>query len=658
MHESEPTAAVSDSAEVAERPPLGARRVCGIPVTLLVEVPAAALLLYGFLDKLTVTRRNVLWDKTMLSALRLEIVFAVALLALLALAFPRRRLAAWAVGYAVVSLLLLASSTYAGYAGGILIARDVLLAGQVPAVWSSVEALLGAFIRRYTWDLIPVLMIGLVGSHFLAQGRVVRRHWSLWVVAGASTALCAVFLARAFLLPIGVDDIAAARERGLVAWQIAASFRAESALDSEDIPDDPQEVQALIDELTDRGFGERIADFEPGVAADRSVIVVQLEAVQSFAVGLDIGGGSLTPNLDRLAETSWYFPNTYSQVRKGTTADAEFIANTSLYPPHAGAAPIAYADQKLTSLPRLLQGEGYSTAAFHTNKGSFWNRTEMMPALGFEEFYDRAYFGDEDVIGMGPSDEVLYDKAMHVLLDLDATGAPFYAYLISITSHHPFVSATNEKEMVELPPAWEGTYAGRYLQNVEYADRALGQFLAEYEASGLAERCTLVVMGDHFGLSPQESGTPGGALLAEELGRSYDTVDAMRVPLMIRLPGQTEGHLVSETVGQVDVMPTLADALGLDIATTPHFGTSAFVRHTTLMQGCGRIAPGSYLTESVAVLPGLESGSGTVVDLSTHDELDAGVAPEGSLERIRRLSAISHAYVRSLPSRADEQPGE
>jgi len=431
-----------------------------------------------------------------------------------------------------------------------------------------------------------------------------------------------------------------------------------STLAPEDLPEDPREVQALIDDLTDRTFGARLADFEPGVAADRSVVVVQLEAVQSFAVGLDIGGGSLTPNLDRLAATSWYFPNTYSQVRKGTTADAEFIVNTSLYAPHAGAAPIAYADRELPSLPRLLRTRGYHTLAFHTNDASFWNRVRMMPALGFDEFYDREYFGDEDVIGMGPSDEVLYDKAMDVLLDLDSAGTPFYAYLISITSHHPFISLTNAKRVVELPTAYEGTYVGRYLQNVEYADRALGEFLSEYETSGLAERCTLVVIGDHFGISPRESETRGGALLEEELGRPYDTVDAMRVPLMIRLPGQTEGHLVIDTVGQVDIMPTLADALGLSIAQTPHFGTSAFVRHTTLMQGCGRIAPGSYLTESAAVLPGIESGSGAVIDLSTHRTLPADAVAYDALERIRRLGAISHAYARSLPQVTDDPLGD
>ena len=48
---------------------------------------------------------------------------------------PRRRLAAWAVGYAAVSLLMLATSTYAAYAGGILIVFFIarLLTGRALA---------------------------------------------------------------------------------------------------------------------------------------------------------------------------------------------------------------------------------------------------------------------------------------------------------------------------------------------------------------------------------------------------------------------------------------------------------------------------------------------------------------------------------------------
>lgn len=370
-------------------------------------------------------------------------------------------------------------------------------------------------------------------------------------------------LARAFTLPAGVDDIAAARARGLIAWQIVANFRSADVIDPEEIPDDARLLQAMIDEAAGRTFGERLANFEPGVAAGKNVIVVQIEALQAFAVGLTIDGSSITPNLDRLIERSWYFPNTFSQVRKGTTADAEFVVNTSLYAPYTAASPIAYADRELTSLPRRLREEdGYRTVAFHANTATFWNRIQMMSALGFDTFYDRVYFGEGDVIGFGASDEVLWDKTADVLLDLDVAGQPFYAYVITVTSHHPFNPLPASKRPVELPAPYDGTVVENYLSNIEYADRAFGAFLHEFEASGLAEDSVLVVVGDHFGLRPLSSGTPEAAALDAAVGRTYHLVDTMRVPFIIRLPGQREGHAIDVVTGQVDILPTIADALG------------------------------------------------------------------------------------------------
>ncbi|MBA5827889.1 sulfatase-like hydrolase/transferase, partial [Escherichia coli] len=74
-----------------------------------------------------------------------------------------------------------------------------------------------------------------------------------------------------------------------------------------------------------------------------------------------------------------------------------------------------YGDRVIPSMPRLLGKNAYKTATFHTNDASFYNRDEFYPAVGFDKFYDRKFFGDEDVIGFSPSDEVLYNKAFPIL---------------------------------------------------------------------------------------------------------------------------------------------------------------------------------------------------------------------------------------------------
>lgn len=71
-----------------------------------------------------------------------------------------------------------------------------------------------------------------------------------------------------------------------------------------------------------------------------------------------------------------------------------------------------YAPKELPSLPKLLQAQGYDTATFHTNEVDFWNRGELYSALGFNRYYDKTYFGEEDTVFYGASDEVLYEKPL------------------------------------------------------------------------------------------------------------------------------------------------------------------------------------------------------------------------------------------------------
>jgi hypothetical protein len=100
-------------------------------------------------------------------------------------------------------------------------------------------------------------------------------------------------------------------------------------------------------------------------------------------------------------------------------------------------------------------------------------------------------------------------------------------------------------------------------------------------------------------------------------------------------------------------MPTIADVLGVDISATPHFGTSGFVEHSVLMQGTGLVTPGAYITGTTLVVPGIDIAGGTALDILTHEVVDVSTVDEVTLDHIRRLAAVSDAYVRSLPETAE-----
>ncbi|RZJ02270.1 MAG: hypothetical protein EOP39_22870, partial [Rubrivivax sp.] len=93
----------------------------------------------------------------------------------------------------------------------------------------------------------------------------------------------------------------------------------------------------------------------------------------------------------------------------------------------------------------------------------------------------------------------------------------------------------------------------RYRESIIGADEALGRFLDELERQGRLDKALIVVTSDHG--ESFERGYMGhaGELLHEAV---------IRVPLVIKLPGQREARLISTPVSLADVAPTIADVVG------------------------------------------------------------------------------------------------
>src|SRR5690606_37720784 len=114
-----------------------------------------------------------------------------------------------------------------------------------------------------------------------------------------------------------------------------------------------------------------------GAAKGKNLIVIQLEAFQNFVIGLSVLDQEITPNLNRLKSSSFYFPYFYQQIGEGNTSDAEFISNTSLYPLGSPAMSKLVGGKTVESLPRILSSYGYETMTMHVNDVSFWQRDEL-----------------------------------------------------------------------------------------------------------------------------------------------------------------------------------------------------------------------------------------------------------------------------------------
>jgi lipoteichoic acid synthase len=533
----------------------------------------------------------------------------------------------------LISVVSLTAIIYFDYYNSIITYKALSQADQLGDVGDSIAALF-----HYSYLL---LFADFLVLPFLMKQEVSFRLKPL-VLAGV-VVLAGVFAANGVRNARGtLSEISQFNHLGLVGFQLMEGLSGMSAAFRGDVEVTPGMV-AEQQRNQVRG-GAELA----GIAKGKNVIVVQLESVQDFLVNKKIGGREITPHLNKLAAEAVYFPNFYTQVGKGNTSDAEFITNTSVYALGDTPMSAAVAGKEMRGLPVVLGEAGYHTATFHANDVSFWNRKEMYESLSFKEFYDKSYFGIKDFIAYGTSDEIFYEKAMVKLREFRDQGHPFYVNLIALSSHFPYELPEEKKKLtVGLPAEFDGSIVGKYIQSVNYADYALGKLVEQLKADGLYEESVLVVYGDHQGL--QTKNDHDKELVRQLLGREYHgLLDHLNVPLVLRVPRMAGGKVVEMTGGLVDIYPTLANLLGLDLGREVVFGTDLMNAKENLI-GVRFYAPtGTYLDSTYGFSPGETRDSGELTTIADRTTKPANQAALKQLDWILKYLSLSDEYVKGL----------
>jgi hypothetical protein len=99
--------------------------------------------------------------------------------------------------------------------------------------------------------------------------------------------------------------------------------------------------------------------------------------------------------------------------------------------------------------------------------------------------------------------------------------------------------------------------AQRYLSQLQFADRLVGLVLDEMQHTGLYDRAVFVLTSDH-GVSFR-AGHHIRALSDDAWS------DVLSIPLFVKLPHQRERHIDDRLASILDILPTLADVLGVEI---------------------------------------------------------------------------------------------
>jgi lipoteichoic acid synthase len=556
----------------------------------------------------------------------------------------KRKLAIYLTINLLLTLLFFSVIMYYKYYGVIATYHALQQVNQVTAVSNSVISLLDP---QYLLIFTDILVIAVVlfrrnSARSWKKDSMVRSNRKIYIACFTfSLALC---LFNVLPNRASMNEIKKAEEMGIL------NFEAYTILQNKEIkPVEPDEInQTVINKLKGAPNQSAIKEYQ-GMAKGKNVIIIQLESFQNFLVDLKVDGQEVTPNLNRLAQENLYFPHFYQQVGQGNTSDAEYVVNTSTYIPPSGAATGSYAKKQLPSLPKLLKGQGYQTATFHTNVVEFWNRGELYDALGFDRYYDKEFFGTDDTIFFGSSDEVLYEKTASELERMSELGTPFYAHVISMTAHHPFTTP-EEKDQLILPERYEGTFVGDYINSQSYADYALGLFIEDLKASGIWDNSLIVVYGDHLGLPIYSLDSDDKALMEEIYGHPYGYTDMINIPLVIAVPGHTQAKVYEQTGGQVDILPTIANLTDASLDNQLYFGLDLLNNKINILPERYYLPSGSVINKQTLFIPGIGYEDGTYYSLEDASKVEHGLT-EQEYENALKLLHLSDSYVTLLPDR-------
>jgi hypothetical protein len=100
----------------------------------------------------------------------------------------------------------------------------------------------------------------------------------------------------------------------------------------------------------------------------------------------------------------------------------------------------------------------------------------------------------------------------------------------------------------------------RHLLQVQATDRLLGELLDRLHEVGIYDRALVAVVADH-GISFRLGHD-------RRLVRAENVQDIAPVPFFLKAPGQKRGRVSDRPLQTIDVLPTIADVLGVDIPWT------------------------------------------------------------------------------------------
>ena len=295
---------------------------------------------------------------------------------------------------------------------------------------------------------------------------------------------------------------------------------------------------------------ERAAIFEPlrgdlpaGIGTDTllrtrrpNVVLFLVESFGRSTVDERVGGEPVAPEFQRLKGEGVYFDNLFAnsfRTDRGTVAVLSgFPAQTKM-----SVMKLPVKSQRLPSIARSLRREGYATSFYYGGDLNFTNTASYLYGTGFDRLtWQKDLHFDAPTSKWGYADDVVIDAFTDHVLAEAASQRPFFAAMLTLSSHEPF----------DVPFA---KFDDPMLNAMAFTDASLGRFVERVRQTPVWNDLLVVLIADHA--YPYPYGIANSDALRH------------RIP-MLWLGGAVRRPAVVETYGsQSDLAATLLAQLGI-----------------------------------------------------------------------------------------------
>lgn len=286
-----------------------------------------------------------------------------------------------------------------------------------------------------------------------------------------------------------------------------------------------------------RGNTPAAKETEKILRTDRpNVVVIVLESFGRTVMDAQTEGQAVMPYMQRLKTEGVWFENFFANSFR---TDRGQVSILSGFPAQTGMSIMKVPNKSSTlpSLARTLGKAGYATSFTYGGDLNFTNQASYMYATGWQELtWQKDLHFATPAADWGYDDALMCDYFAEQVIAQTASGKPFLAGFLTLSSHPPF----------DVPYK---KFADEMFNAMAFTDACVGRLIEQLKASPAWDNLVVVLVADH--------GFPYPSTL------DYNNPLRQHIPMLWLGGALTQPRVVDDYASQIDLCATLLAQMGL-----------------------------------------------------------------------------------------------